>query len=305
MKKRVVSMILAAVMVVMMFSVFVLPAAATVASGNLEEKVCWVCDGKLLYIYTGTKSLSPIQMPDKFIQDLNITKSDIKTVVIGGFKDICQEAFKGFTELTSVTILEGMKSIGSAAFQNCTNLTSVVLPEGLTSIGGSAFQSCKNLQNINLPEGLKSIGANAFQGCAKLASVTIPASVTEIGNNAFAGCYSLSKVFFVGTADEWEKIEISETGNSKLKDIEVELHKHTPVAHTTTTYTCSGCNVPLTEELVAKIAEGAENGESGDPAGSILSGGSLAVICSVVCLVVGFVAAMLIFKKKKPATAEE
>ena len=38
--------------------------------------------------------------------------------------------------------------------------------------------------------------------------------------------------------------------------------------------------------------------------GSILSEGSLTIIVGVSCLAVGFLAAMFIFKKKKPALAD-
>ena len=44
--------------------------------------------------------------------------------------------------------------------------------------------------------------------------------------------------------------------------------------------------------------------QSSDLTASTLSEGSLTVICSVACLAVGFLAAMFIFKKKKPAVAD-
>ena len=54
--------------------------------------------------------------------------------------------------------------------------------------------------------------------------------------------------------------------------------------------------------------DGSETGGPGTSSmgvGFVLSEGSLTVIVGMVCLAVGFLAAMLIFRKKKPAAAKE
>ena len=58
--------------------------------------------------------------------------------------------------------------IGEDAFRGCTNLTSVTIPSSVTSIGKGAFLDCTGLINITIGSGVKNIGVNAFDGCVKL-----------------------------------------------------------------------------------------------------------------------------------------
>lgn len=66
-----------------------------------------------------------------------------------------------------------------------------------------------------IPSGVKYIEKCAFKGCSRLKSLTVPRSVTAIGENAFDGDYELSYVYYEGSQEEWNRIEISE-GNGCL-----------------------------------------------------------------------------------------
>ena len=54
-----------------------------------------------------------------------------------------------------------------------------------------------------------------FSNCTSLTNITIPDSVTSIEYCAFYGCSSLNKIYYKGTAEEWDKIEIYQN-NSDL-----------------------------------------------------------------------------------------
>lgn len=56
----------------------------------------------------------------------------------------------------------------------------------------------------------------AFFNCNKLTTITIPTSVTHIGAAAFSGCESLTDVYYAGTEEEWNAIEISTYYNDAL-----------------------------------------------------------------------------------------
>ncbi|MCR5131140.1 MAG: leucine-rich repeat protein [Prevotella sp.] len=103
-------------------------------------------------------------------------------------------AFRGSSELTSVTIPSSVTSLGYHAFYDCSNLASVNIPDGVTSIGEGAFRSCSSLTSVTIPEGVEGLPMNAFYGCSSLTSVTIPESVVIIGTSAFQNCYGLTSV---------------------------------------------------------------------------------------------------------------
>ena len=100
--------------------------------------------------------------------------------------------------------------IGDYAFRGCSNLTSVTIPAGVTSIGEDAFYGCSNLTTVEFGANsqLTSIGNYAFSGCSKLTSVTILAGVTSIGAAAFEDCSQLTAVYITDLA-AWCNIKFS------------------------------------------------------------------------------------------------
>ena len=97
-------------------------------------------------------------------------------------------------------------SIGSEAFRGCTNLTSVTIPNSVTSIGDWAFYDCTRLKSVTIPNSVTSIGEMAFGICTGLTSITIPDSVTSIGRDAFCCCTGLAAVHITDLA-AWCKID--------------------------------------------------------------------------------------------------
>ena len=56
-----------------------------------------------------------------------------------------EEAFRGDSALTEVTLREGVTEIGPRAFADCVNLTSIDLPDSLTRIADDAFDGSENV----------------------------------------------------------------------------------------------------------------------------------------------------------------
>ena len=191
MKKRLLSLLLAVVMVVTLlpFSAF----AEEVASGTCGENATWVLDenGKLTISGTGPMNdgLGPWHVSD------GPRDSSVKEIYIeDGITSIGAEAFFGQNELKSVRIPDSVTSIGDSAFYNCTSIESVEIPDSVTSIGNSAFFGCESLTSVTISESVTSIGANAFGECTSLASIEIPGSVKKFNESAFAGCENLTSV---------------------------------------------------------------------------------------------------------------
>jgi len=104
-------------------------------------------------------------------------------------KDVVQieeAAFKGNTNIVSVSFPNTIVSIGHQAFAQCASLTTVKLSDTLETIHGEAFRDCTNLSTITLPQTLTAIYANAFVNCASLKEIKIPKGVLEWGTQTFA-----------------------------------------------------------------------------------------------------------------------
>lgn len=81
-----------------------------------------------------------------------------------------------------------------------------------------------------LPDDTNIIEESAFENCSSIKEVTIPVNTTMIAQGAFAGCRELTDVYFHGTRDEWENIEIGE-GNGPL--LNAVLHCKEPLMYLT------------------------------------------------------------------------
>ena len=86
-------------------------------------------------------------------------------------------------------------SIGNEAFRGCSGLTSVTIPNSVTSIGQWAFRDCSGLTSVIIPNSVTFIGYSAFSDCSGLTSVTIPNSAIYIDEQAFASCDELTDVY--------------------------------------------------------------------------------------------------------------
>ena len=173
------------------------PAGNTASNYTIEDSVTSIGDSA----FSGCSSLTSITMPD------SVTS-------IGDY------AFSGCSSLTSITIPDSVTSIGECAFSVCSSLTSITIPDSVTSIGDYAFSFCSSLTSITIPNSVTSIGYSAFSVCSSLTSITIPNSVTSIGYSAFSDCDSLETVYYSGTKEQWNKMNIGNE-NSNLTDANI------------------------------------------------------------------------------------
>jgi hypothetical protein len=93
-----------------------------------------------------------------------------------------------------------VRAIGLNAFKGNTNVLSVTIPASVTNVEDFAFSQCSSLSSVALSSNLISLGAQAFYSCSGLTSVTIPGSVANIGSAAFGNCVFLSTAYFQGKA---------------------------------------------------------------------------------------------------------
>ena len=133
-----------------------------------------------------------------------------------GIKKIGKTTFSQCRALTSVQIPESVVSIGYRAFYECYNLKTIALPSGLISIGDEAFYNCGNLQNVEIPDGVTSLGKWAFYQCSSLKSIVLPKNLESIEKECFYRCGYFKTVYYKGTAEDWNKITITEDRDNYL-----------------------------------------------------------------------------------------
>lgn len=144
---------------------------------------------------------------------------------ISGLSQLTSNSRKLYIDGNEITgdlvIPNSVTRIEWGAFRGCSNLTSITIPSSVTNIGEEAFLCGDSLKEIRytgniaswcaisgldnisfnvlyidgnkiegdliLPEDITSIGSYVFYRCVGLTSVTIPSSVTNIDEHAFSG----------------------------------------------------------------------------------------------------------------------
>lgn len=155
-------------------------------------------------------------------------KSEITKITIPeGVLSIGNYAFAACKKLGSVILADSISHIGESAFYNCP-LNSITLPKNLTIIPAECFADCHGLQAVELQNNVTTIGNGAFKGCYNLTEILIPSSVTTIAANVFQENYRLSDVYFCGTKDQWNNIQIG-SNNDALNDATISFHMYRTV----------------------------------------------------------------------------
>ncbi|MBR5843929.1 MAG: leucine-rich repeat protein [Bacteroidaceae bacterium] len=80
-------------------------------------------------------------------------------------------------------------SIGEEAFKGCTGLTEITIPNCVSTIGYSAFYYCTGLTEISIPNSVTKILDSAFYGCTGLTKIRVEAS-----NPPYVGVWGFENV---------------------------------------------------------------------------------------------------------------
>lgn len=148
------------------------------------------------------------------------------------------EAFRGCTGLRAVELADSVEEVGEMAFYACSKVVSLRLGSGTERIASNAFYGLQALESITvseenlaysgegnclverksgklilgcgssvIPDGVREICDYAFHNNCLISCVEVPSSVVRIGTSAFDGCKELTSFTYLGTAEEWERVE--------------------------------------------------------------------------------------------------
>lgn len=162
----------------------------TTFSTDIYKNVSWRLDENGTDTYTLTLSGSG-KMADYLagsVRPWNSYASKItKLIVEDGVSSVGSRTCYNFKVLTDISLADTVTDIGEFSFSGCSALVSVDL-SNVTSIRANALRDDPALSDIRLSRDLKVIDYQAFRDSgADNSSISIPASVTEIGFGAFEG----------------------------------------------------------------------------------------------------------------------
>ena len=132
-------------------------------------------------------------------------------------------AFAEDNNLLKIYLPNQLTNIGEGAFQECTRLQKIVLPKTISTIQQYAFYNCANLQSLKLNHTtITELPYSLFMYCSKLKTVFLPKTLTTIGTRVFYQCTSLEKIIYMGTIEDWNKIQIPSYGNTYLNGVPIQ-----------------------------------------------------------------------------------
>ena len=199
-------------------------------SGSYGTNITWTLDSEGVLTITGNGAIPDASNTGE-IPWYSSREEIVSVVIEDGVTKIGDVAFQKCINLKNVVIPNNVTYIGSYAFYECTSLEEIDWPQSLSWIGEYAFYNCINLKAIELHENLSIILWSAFARCSSLTTVNVPDKVTYIDvavfsrctnlvsiemsenidlidESAFYMCNNLTEVYYAGTEEQWEVINI-------------------------------------------------------------------------------------------------
>lgn len=134
-----------------------------------------------------------VKAPKSFLTNLPNTSS--YNYIYPAFVDtIASGEWQNDTKLLSAVVCDAITSIPENAFRGCSNCTSVTLPDTITGITHDAFRQSGITSFVVPPLMTGTLAYNMFYQCTALESVDFN-NVTLLGADIFSGCTSLTQLF--------------------------------------------------------------------------------------------------------------
>lgn len=227
--KRILSFVLAIMVLMSVVPTMNVSAASTIAKGTCGENLTWKLTEKGTLTVSGSGKMSDFE--SVFKTPWSKQRHKIKKIVIkDGVESIGNHAFDGAVNLTKVNIADSIQTIGKKAFQRCHDLEKLVLPDGITSIGKYAFSSCESLKEIKLPKNIKTVSYKMLSGCKNLTEIVIPYGVKKIDDQAFYGCKKLKNIVIPNSVNTIGKNIFQGSENLKTVNIPASVTTISPLA---------------------------------------------------------------------------
>lgn len=186
-------------------------------------------DDATYYIYQSNEDSSYIAKLEEYDGDdsefvipdtITYDSTDVSVI------EIMFNAFTAQNTLETITLGANIKTIGYSAFMSCKSLNTVYLNEGLTTIDGYAFAK-SSITTITIPESVTDIEPANFLDCTNLESVILLSKDISIGKESFSNNTSFKYLYFYGTKEEYETLNINDSNNTYLTSDTIYYYSET------------------------------------------------------------------------------
>ena len=225
MMRRLTRSIFLALLVLVLWAGFAMPAQADVVMEGYSGDLTWRLDSDGVLTISGSGAMQNFSSSGS--APWYNYRSQIRQATIGeGVTSVGNYAFTG-SSVQGISIPASVTEIGAYAFDGCSSLTNISvntgnsnfssvsgvlfdkaqttlirypggksgsysgIPGSVTSIGDRAFYSCR-VTGVTIPAGVASIGDYAFYSCTSLTRLDMPDSVTSMGSHVCDGCTALT-----------------------------------------------------------------------------------------------------------------
>ncbi len=225
-------------------------AADVTESGSCGENVNWEIDsgGTLRIFGTGNMYNYAMLTTDENKNPFRENENVENVIIEDGVTSIGDYAFYS-SKIKSIEIPDSITEIGNGAFSSCSNLISIEIPESVLNIKNQAFFHCDNLETVVIKGRIAEIGFQTFSGCSNITQITLPDSLESISGAAFEYCSKLSDVYYEGTEEQWNSIDIG-TVNDYLTS--ATIHFNSTGSEEITTTEPVTTEMPTTEPIMTE-----------------------------------------------------
>ena len=266
MKRKLISLILVAIMLITLFQPIILAADTT--TKTYQDFEYTVNDNNEITITKYTGNDTDVTIPD-IIEENEVCYigdsafrgiSTLEKIVIPNtVRKINAGAFYECSALENVTLSDCLSEMNAYAFGKCESLTEITIPKSLKKTteayslsfeGGHSYRYgpfiySNNLKHINFEEGIEEIPEGVFAN-SQIEEISIPNTVTKISKNAFSGASLLKSVNF---SNNLVLIDVDAFRETSLE--EVSFPNTVTKINTGAFYKCSSLkNVILPNNLV-------------------------------------------------------
>ena len=154
-----------------------------------------------------------------FVPINDLSESDIESLYIGrSVSEFMVGAFRRNNTLSRIEVSSENKTYhasGNCLIDTAKKLmilgckNSVIPNDGsVIKIASQVFKDMQGVTSVVIPDAVKELGFNLFWDCLDLETLVIGSGVQKIEENIFSRREKLSKIFYHGTKEQWETIDI-------------------------------------------------------------------------------------------------